>query len=128
MAIYRPLNDSIHEIRVLHILPERSSSVLAQIQGQVECRLEYVSLNDSPSYHALSYTWQLPESDVLFADHEPVTYNEDGGVDIILDGNVVSVTFNLWSALEHFRHLLYLENEPEIFPRGTRLWVDAVCS
>jgi hypothetical protein len=127
MAFYRPLNDSIHEIRVLHILPQRAFKASDQTQGQVECLLEYVSLNNSPSYHALSYTWQLPDSDVPFADREPVTRNEDSGVDIILDGNVVSVTFNLWSALKQFQYLLYMGEESEMFPRETRLWVDAIC-
>jgi hypothetical protein len=124
MAVYRPLDDSIHEIRVLHILPERLSEPSNQTQGQVECLLEYISLDHSPSYHALSYTWQLPESDVPFADREVVEYNEDGGVDILLDGNIISVTFNLWAALKHFRYLLYADEDAEMFPRESRVWGD----
>jgi hypothetical protein len=56
-----------------------------------------------------------------------VEYNEDGGVDILLDGNIISVTFNLWAALKHFRYLLYADEDAEMFPRESRLWVDAVC-
>ena len=102
MALYRPLDDSILEIWVLQILPERSASASNQSPDQVGCRLEYKSLDDAPIYHALSY----PESDVPLADREPVDLNKDGGVDILLDGHVVSVTCNLWSALKMSVHVL----------------------
>jgi len=148
MSLYRPLNESISEIRLLHILPETSSPTQAT-PADISCVLHYVSLNNSPKYHALSYTWRLPESDVPFDQRETCNYTEDGRVNILLDGHVFPVTFNLWSALKHFRSLQstasgwaesagfsdefimginYVPETPCSCSNGHYIWIDAVCT
>jgi len=121
MSLYRTL--ATHEIRVLHILPD-DHSVL-------ECQVEYVSLDHSPQYHAISYTWQLPESDVPFSEREEVIYNDVGGVNILVDNHTISVGFNLWAVLKHIRAMMYSEVGDTVWAIGvskeTRLWVDALC-
>lgn len=51
-----PLDVSRNEIRVLRILPERSSSGPGRGLARIECLLEHESLNDKPVYNTMSYT------------------------------------------------------------------------
>lgn len=51
---YVPLDGIKHEIRLLKIAPRISSD-------DIECDLIHASLDDEPSYEALSYTWGTPE-------------------------------------------------------------------
>ena len=122
------MNDTIHEIRLLRILLKSSSTTSNESPDKIQCLLEYESLDSHPKYNALSYRWDLPESDVSFADREPVVYNDRGGIDIVVGSTIMSVTFNLWAALKHFTALAphgsdYLS--PEVFPDEIRLWIDA---
>lgn len=66
----------------------------------VECTIEHASLDDGPSYIALSYTWGKVSAS------RP----------ILVDGHEVSVTENLLSALEHLRHEERILN----------FWIDAL--
>jgi Heterokaryon incompatibility protein (HET) len=92
---YFPLDAAADEIRLLEILP---GSEPARITG----RLVKVSLNTSPIYDALSYTWGDPSITTT----------------IILDGDQdFSVTTNLERALQDLR----LEDEIRT------IWVDALC-
>jgi hypothetical protein len=98
-VIYRDvisLNSPQEEIRVLHLESGSGSSLL-------KCTLHRVSLQSvqAPSYEALSYTWG----------------NENDKRAIVVNGYLVDVTFNLYSALCRLRR-----------EDGTRvLWIDALC-
>lgn len=100
--IYRPLSVAKSEIRLLEI-----SSLDNNI---VSCKLNIVSLKDNPTFAALSYVWGDPR---LVED-------------IILDGQVISVTRNLRDALRHIR-TSWLRHFPDRDPSQFRLWADAVC-
>ncbi|EHK25083.1 uncharacterized protein TRIVIDRAFT_143449 [Trichoderma virens Gv29-8] len=98
-VIYRDvisLNSPQEEIRVLHLESGSGSSLL-------KCTLHRVSLQSvqAPSYEALSYTWG----------------NENDRRAVVVNGYLVDVTFNLYSALCRLRR-----------EDGTRvLWIDALC-
>lgn len=89
---YAPLETSSEQIRTLTLHA-------GVVSDPIECSLHVVSLQDSPEYQALSYTWGDP------------------GIkgDIGVDGVRVRVTLNLEIALRHTRHV-----EDDIV-----LWVDA---
>jgi hypothetical protein len=53
MSIYRPLRSDGVEIRLLEIVPDDEKTKLS-------FRLHYVSLNKTPKFWALSYTWGKP--------------------------------------------------------------------
>jgi Heterokaryon incompatibility protein (HET) len=99
------LSPERREIRLLTILPSK------YIADQVCCTIRRVSLEASPQYDALSYTWgdsgafSRPTESSL----EPC--------EITLEGKPFPVTSNLNEALRFFREATQ--------PRD--LWVDAVC-
>ncbi|OCL14541.1 HET-domain-containing protein, partial [Glonium stellatum] len=67
----------------------------------IQCSFNYVSLNDSPKYEALSYVWGDPNI----------------RVPIVLDKHQFEVTQNLGLALQFLR-----------LPKEDRmLWIDAIC-
>lgn len=138
--IYSPLDTARHEIRVLRILPATNST------GFIECSFECISLDDEPIYHALSYSWQDECLGMFFVDpdHPPDCIMLDEFV--ILQGQIVDVTPNLWLALWHFRRAAkwhldhpdsttsefgdygHFENgQHAILLADTVLWVDALC-
>lgn len=98
-AIYKnvtPLSSSQEEIRVLHLECGSGPALL-------QCILHRVSLRSvpAPTYEALSYTWG----------------DENDRREIAVNGYIVDVTFNLYSALCRLRH-----------EKNTRvLWIDALC-
>src|SRR5215471_1797868 len=135
-SIYQPLEQPKREIRLLHILPEDGVKSITGPKNYpphlnsppIKCFLEYVSLDDKPIYRALSYQWET-EDDNLY---EP-SPSDNGPVDILLNGQLVSVTYNLWTALDHFRDMyqafvsatdLDCEHILEAAP-GAPLWIDA---
>ena len=79
--LYRPLNPTYHEIRLLQILLAPDENTVAS------CQLLTCSLNEDPKYIALSYVWGDP------------SVTEDIGV----NGKTISVTRNLSSALQNIR-------------------------
>lgn len=92
---YQPLNPSLRQIRLLHVDPDPTN---------LSAVLKIVSLNDKPSYTALSYTWGLEMST---------------GAGIALNGCPRQpVTLNLQIALEH---LCADADKP------FKLWIDALC-
>ncbi|PKS06248.1 hypothetical protein jhhlp_006994 [Lomentospora prolificans] len=94
--VYRPLDASKNQLRVIEILPADDP------RSPIECRLLYVSLDhDALEYEALSYTWGDKAN--------PET--------ILLDGQHVPVTTNLYAALRALR-------QPT---RPRQLWIDALC-
>jgi len=92
---YRQLDVSKREIRLLVLAPALEES--QELIGS----LTHVSLNDSPSYEALSYTWGRP----------PYKYR------VLIDGSVFHIGPNLEGALRKLRK----PDEPR------KLWVDALC-
>lgn len=96
MDRWQPLTPSREEIRVLDIQPTSQTGL-----ETVCCHLRTISLQDHPTYDALSYVWGSP----------------DDPEEILLNGSAHPVTKNLHKALKALRS-----------PKETRtLWVDAVC-
>jgi hypothetical protein len=94
-ALYEPLDKSRNEIRILEILPQNSEE-----EDIVHCRLFRCSLDDKPSYAALSYVW----GDMRMTRS------------VFVNGHEVQVTTNLGDALF------------QLTKDGTRyLWADALC-
>jgi hypothetical protein len=92
--IYAALDVGRREIRIASILPGRWSE-------DVSCKLTVVSLDDNPSYEALSYTWGDPL----------------GKTPIFLEGVTFLITKNLHWALRRLRHV----------DETRHIWVDALC-
>ncbi|KAF4453691.1 hypothetical protein F53441_3700 [Fusarium austroafricanum] len=91
---YRPLDPTKHQIRVLHLLPGQDSD-------PIRCELQIVSLSDSPSYEALSYSWGDP-----YICHV-----------IEVDGQKAEITINLYNVLRRLR----------LSDRTRHIWADALC-
>lgn len=104
----RPLRKDAHEIRLLNIAPADA------LASPLQCDLTCVSLDDNPSYHALSYTWGKPFGERHSEGPFTPTYTEK-----ILDvqNQRFHITDNLNSAL---RYLRPKDETPS-------LWVDAIC-
>ncbi|KAJ3564410.1 hypothetical protein NPX13_g7853 [Xylaria arbuscula] len=100
--MYQPLDPASKCIRVLELLP-------GVFENDLRCVLRTVSLNDKPSYTALSYTWGAR--------------TEGRTLKIRPDGKWISksielpITDNLFRALRRLRRPL----------KTHVLWVDAVC-
>ena len=67
--------------RIAEILP-------AEVSDPVTCLLHIVDWSNLPEYEALSYTWG----------------DANARATIICEGKTLSVTQNLYGALEHLRH------------------------
>lgn len=100
---YRPLDISLHEIRLLTILP-------GEFSDPISCTIRHVSLPTCPAYEALSYVW---------GDDQPNSHHHHCDV-LQLDGVKVSVTTNLFAALRQLRH-------SAIGKERVGVWVDALC-
>lgn len=92
--IYTSLDKSRGQIRLLHLLP-------GDVDDEICCTLEVVSLDDVPDYEALSYVWGSPNQ---------LTH-------IKFDGHTFQVRKNLRRALTGIRRV-YSERV---------VWVDALC-
>jgi hypothetical protein len=95
MHVARPVLDpQRRQIRLVELLPGIDTD-------DINCKLQVVTLDDSPKYEALSYVW----GDINITR------------DIIIDGQAFPATINLETALRHLRK-----------PDEIRvLWVDAIC-
>ncbi|KAH6990085.1 heterokaryon incompatibility protein-domain-containing protein [Ilyonectria destructans] len=76
---YRQLDAQGKEIRLLRILPQKTS--------WIECELSHVSLSAPPEYVAISYAWGDP----------------DDTRSIMLDGHDFPITLSLWQILNRLR-------------------------
>jgi hypothetical protein len=95
-----PLDRSKTEIRLIKLHP-RPASTSTQRNLTPRCDLIHVSLDDKPDYAALSYTWGDARDTKM----------------ITVGLSSVSVTQNLYSALEHLR-----------YDKTARvIWIDALC-
>ncbi|MCJ1256837.1 hypothetical protein MMC24_004662 [Lignoscripta atroalba] len=92
---YSPLDPTSRQIRLLVLRPALRRS------ASIQCNLIQTSLDDNPTYEALSYTWGDPR----------ITRT------INLDGHNFLVTENLDDALRDIRHRTSKRT----------VWVDAVC-
>lgn len=112
--LYRSLNPQKHEIRVLTILlcknlipavpptqPGPGDDDLSTNAADIHCVLQTVSLDNEPSYTALSYVWgtDFPSTRVL------------------INSKPVLVRKNLEAALRHLQQA----------DRALNIWVDAIC-
>ncbi|KAF5638028.1 heterokaryon incompatibility 6 OR allele [Fusarium sp. NRRL 52700] len=98
-TIYKPLDNSRQEIRLLTLLPPRDGD------ADIHCTLSHAVLNSSsgnPKYEALSYVWGEPEFS------EP----------IILNNHTFFITPSL-------KYILLCLRQKDDLPRV--LWVDAIC-
>lgn len=93
--VYTGLDRARNEIRLIRLLSA------TDLTSNVIFKLVHVSLDNRPSYEALSYTWRSSLRSET----------------IILDNKTFLVTENLHSALRRLRHS----------DEDRRLWVDAVC-
>ncbi|KAK0117539.1 hypothetical protein ONS95_011878 [Cadophora gregata] len=101
--IYRSLNQSNNEIRLLRIHPVSQQPSNVKDTKVVSCSLEVRSLDDaSLEFDALSYVW----GDAMQA------------MPIFIDNKVLLVSRNLYEALESFRDNGKIPG---------LLWVDAIC-
>jgi len=91
---YRDLNPSVNEIRII-----RWVAPVNDDDDEVRCDLLHRSLDEQPTYDALSYVWGEPEP----------------AQKIHVNGKPVSVTPNLYGTLRQIRHA------------GCDVWVDALC-
>jgi len=92
--LYPPPNRDNLEIRLLSLLP-------SDMSNEIRCELFKVSLDEDPSYQALSYTW----GDTSITSH------------ISLNSQTAYVTLNAKSALRRLRHS----------DRVRTRWIDTVC-
>jgi hypothetical protein len=88
------LNAERNEIRTLTL-------IRGGFHDPIQCSLQTVSLDDHPTYNALSYVWG----------------NVENNVPIAVDGTVFLATENLKLALQYIREV----------HRDIVLWVDAIC-
>lgn len=146
--LYRPLNSSRKEIRLLRILPDTSvDDALPETKGPIRCIMHHEFLDESSMrYHALSYAWQDPGlgESFIHPDIPDIVLPIDEF--IFLNSQHVKVSRNLWVALWHFRYIAqsYFENpnahdlklgdwqrlvgtEKWLVHLHTSLWVDALC-
>ncbi|KAF4499623.1 Heterokaryon incompatibility 6, OR allele [Fusarium agapanthi] len=100
-TIYKPIDNSRQEIRLLTLLPPRDED------GNVHCTLSHAVLNTSagnPMYEALSYVWGEPDFS------EP----------IILNNHTFFITPSLKYILSCLRQI-QKDDKPRV------IWVDAIC-
>ena len=108
---FTPLDESKRQIRLLHLHPpvakasgsfvESDSTALGGDDAdKIHCTFKLASLDDNPSYEALSYVWG----------------DKNDLVPIFLYGNSFLITRNLHEALFHMRQTTV-----------RTLWVDALC-
>lgn len=134
-AIYRPLDNTIQEIRVLRVLPGKTGL----FDEALACTFEYVSLADKPDFAALSYTWGDDLYDEAYSDSGHTSselsnsLKDSSSEPNTVDGVPVKIGRNLLDALKYFRSEAKakpIQRESLQKPRftsRTRLWADALC-
>jgi hypothetical protein len=72
---YQPLDAALGEIRLLRIDE-------AEVGNQIQCTVQHFSVEQTPQYAALSYTWDNPLG--------KADYNEELGESILLSEHLLS--------------------------------------
>jgi hypothetical protein len=104
-------------VRLLNIHPDPSSTI--------HCSIQIADRDDSPLYDALSYTWGDPR-DPIFQSITPEQYRRRH--DIICNGGIISVTENLYHALQRLRSLKRNGISAKYgLVLQTYVWIDALC-
>lgn len=99
---YQPLDRNKREIRPIQFnTPVRSNDAPESERYVISCTATIASLDNVPEYWALSCTW---------GDNK-LTHS------LLLDGQILNVTSNLASALQHLA-----------FFSGANIWIDAICT
>jgi hypothetical protein len=106
--VYRPLDNSRDEIRLLDLLPS------PEHESQLRCRIRHTTIKDAP-YQALSYVWGDPANrGDIEIEYEPSgQFSNTQATDVFR----TTVGANLASALRHLR-----DKELKL-----TLWADAIC-
>jgi hypothetical protein len=106
--VYRPLDNTREEIRLLDLLPSLEQG------SQLRCRVRHSTIKDA-KYHALSYAWGDPTN----REDIEVEYEPSGHLSNKHTADVFGTTVgaNLASALRHLR------DKDLVFT----LWADAIC-
>ena len=112
---YAPLPDR-YSIRLLEIVQENSP--------EIHCSLRVAILHNSPSYDALSYTWEDPRAP-LFQSVAPGQYRRK--CRIICDGFTINVTANLYHALQRVRQMQRNTSTQGLPILQKYIWIDAIC-
>ena len=107
---YDPL-EGPREIRLVRVQPG------ARQRSQLRCSLKTVSLESTPLYAALSYTWGSPYSKSSGGKSPASAQSDLSPIRILLNGHSISVTENLADALFRFSRLGV----------DQYLWIDAIC-
>ncbi|KAJ3543656.1 hypothetical protein NM208_g3461 [Fusarium decemcellulare] len=103
-----PLNPQTHEIRILSLQVNPLSTKTHEVP--IRCSLSVASLEDNPSYFALSYVWG-----------DPVRCRE-----IIVNGRRSSITSNLDIALRRLSG--WFQANDFVDDDGTvSMWIDSIC-
>ncbi|ORY17489.1 heterokaryon incompatibility protein-domain-containing protein [Clohesyomyces aquaticus] len=99
MYQYRDLDSSVSQIRLLHLhaVPQSEADNGDSVPA---CTLSYAPVYSSQPYQAISYVWGPPKPQKL----------------IQVDGLVLPIGENLYTALQHF------QGSEEVV-----LWIDAIC-
>ncbi|KAK0638638.1 heterokaryon incompatibility protein-domain-containing protein, partial [Cercophora newfieldiana] len=95
---YQPLDETKREIRLLTICDPKKRACTSRL---IHCEINHVSLNDRPSYKAVSYVWGDP----------------DAARPIIVNSALWHVAENLYQFLCQFQY------QESVGP----LWIDALC-
>src|ERR1700753_1405370 len=106
--VYRPLDNSCEEIRLLDLLPSLEQG------SQLRCRVRHSTIKDA-EYRALSYVWGDPTNrEDIEVEYEPSGhFSNSHATDVF--GTTVGA--NLASALRHLR-------DKDLV---LTLWADAIC-
>ncbi|KAI0193018.1 heterokaryon incompatibility protein-domain-containing protein [Xylaria flabelliformis] len=93
-----------------------------------------VDLEDSPRYDALSYTWGNPLGMYnSFEKIPPPSKWYTPSFEIECDGELISISANLFTALISIRWISSVRDEPDFkertqdVPQLLHLWIDAIC-
>jgi hypothetical protein len=105
----RQLAKAKSEIRLLRIQPAKS------MDEDLQCTIEYASLDEHPIYNALSYTWSGKVNDSTLAQTPAVLHINSNNISM-------DITENLNAALRYLRPKQGPPFEPELV-----MWVDAIC-
>ncbi|KAI0491039.1 heterokaryon incompatibility protein-domain-containing protein [Xylaria cf. heliscus] len=121
-------------IRLLTVLPLDPAEVEEDKYSLIRCSMSIVDLEDSPKYDALSYTWGDPIG-MCSTSQKTVPQSQwyMPTFEIECDGQLISISANLYTALIAIRRMISKQDNPvpeqEMQSRlhTGSLWIDAIC-